>query len=274
MRPKALSQTQQRVGQNWCASPNGADCPDICMKHAARRARPERRGRPRGISAMAAMKFYMTPGSCSTGIHIILEELEEIFEAHVVNLPAGDNFKPEYVAINPKASIPALVRPDGSVLTEVPAIAFWLGRARGRGRLWPQDEDGATRAMEVMCHVAGTVHGQGFARIFTTPTFSRSASEEESVQALGKLIVEKSFAILDKQLEGRDFVAGTFSVADPILFYVEFWAEKTGIRLPANLLAHYRRLLARPAVVQVLKEEGYDPSRLGKAEASALAGGN
>jgi glutathione S-transferase len=37
---------------------------------------------------MAAMKLYMTPGSCSTGIHIILEELEEVFEAHVVNLPS------------------------------------------------------------------------------------------------------------------------------------------------------------------------------------------
>lgn len=213
---------------------------------------------------MAAMKFYMTPGSCSTGIHIILEELEEIFEAHVVNLPAGDNFKPEYTAINPKATIPALVRPDGSVLTEVPAIAYWLGRTRGRGRLWPQDEEGATRAIEVMSHVAGTIHGHGFARIFTTPTFSRSAAEQESVRALGKLIVEKNFAILDRQMEGRDFVAGAFSVADPVLFYVEFWADKTDIALPRNLAAHYRRMLSRRAVVQVLREEGYDPARLGQ----------
>jgi len=57
----------------------------------------------------------MTPGSCSTGIHIILEELEEIFEAHIVNLPAGDQFKPAYTAINPKSNIPALARPDGRV---------------------------------------------------------------------------------------------------------------------------------------------------------------
>jgi len=70
---------------------------------------------------MGQMKFYMTPGSCSTGIHIILEELEEIFEAYVVNLPAGDHFKPDYVAINPKSTIPALVRKDGTPLTEVQA---------------------------------------------------------------------------------------------------------------------------------------------------------
>ena len=88
---------------------------------------------------MAAMKFYMTPGSCSTGIHIILEELEEIFEVTIVNLPAGDHFKPDYVAINPKSTIPALVRKDGSVLTELPAIAYWLGRAHPRSKLWPAD---------------------------------------------------------------------------------------------------------------------------------------
>src|SRR5271165_7258544 len=109
-------------------------------------------------SRMAAMKFYMTPGSCSTGIHIILEELEEVFEAHIVNLPAGDHLAPGYVAINPKSTIPALVRPDGSVLTEVPAIAYWLGRTRRRGKLWPADVEDETRAIEIMAYVAGTVH--------------------------------------------------------------------------------------------------------------------
>jgi len=50
-------------------------------------------------------EFYMTPGSCSTGIHIILEELDEIFEVYIVNLPAGDHFKPDYVTVNPKSTI-------------------------------------------------------------------------------------------------------------------------------------------------------------------------
>jgi glutathione S-transferase len=56
-------------------------------------------------------------GTSRTGIHIILEELDEIFEVTIVNLPAGDHFKPGYVAINPKSTIPALRRQDGSVLT-------------------------------------------------------------------------------------------------------------------------------------------------------------
>jgi glutathione S-transferase len=52
-------------------------------------------------------------------------------------------------------------------------------------------------------------------------------------------------------------------VADAVLFYVEFWADKTDIVLPANVLRHYRAMLARPAVSLVLREEGYRPERLG-----------
>jgi len=69
------------------------------------------------------MKLYMTPDSCSTGIHILgihilLEELELVFEAHLVNLMAGDHTMPEYLAINPKATIPTLVINNGTALTE------------------------------------------------------------------------------------------------------------------------------------------------------------
>ena len=55
-------------------------------------------------------------------------------------------------------------------------------------------------------------------------------------------------------------------MADPVLFYVEFWADKTGIPMPPNLLAHYRRMLARPAVQRVLREEGSNPATLGKSK--------
>lgn len=214
---------------------------------------------------MANMKFYMTPGSCSTAIHIILEELEEVFEAHIVNLPAGDHFKPEYVAVNPKSTIPALVRRDGSVLTEMVAIGYWLGRSRPRAGLWPADAEAEARALEAMAYVVNTVHGQGFARIFATPSFTGTGVDQEKMKALGRDIVTQGFTILDKALEGRDYVAGAYSVADPFLFYVEFWADKTQIPLPPNLAAHYRRLLERPAVLQVLREEGYNPATLGGA---------
>ncbi|HYP56727.1 MAG TPA: glutathione S-transferase family protein [Beijerinckia sp.] len=209
------------------------------------------------------MKFYMTPGSCSTGIHIILEELEEVFEAYIVNLPGGDQFKPDYLAINPKSTIPTLVRKDGSSLTEVQAIAYWLGKTHPRAKLIPDDIEAETRIVETMAFVVGTIHGQGFARIFATPTFTKNEADHENVRAFGRELVEKCFKILDKQLEGKDYLAGTFSIADPIIFYVEFWADKLKMPLPANLQAHYKRMLSRRAVQGVLREEGYNLATLG-----------
>jgi glutathione S-transferase len=242
------------------------------MKHAGNGGeRLQLRPGIRQDRLMASMKLYMTPGSCSTGIHIILEELEEIFEAYVVNLPAGDHFKPDHVAINPKSTIPALVRKDGTPLTEVQAIAYWLGRSHPRAGLWPADAEDETRMIEAMAYIVGTVHGQGFARIFATNTFSRNPDDHEGVRTLGRDIVEKGFTILSDTLGAKTWLAGSFTVADAVLFYVEFWADKTDIPLPENLAAHYRRMLARPAVQRVLREEGYNLATLGKTSDKSAA---
>jgi glutathione S-transferase len=211
----------------------------------------------------AFMKFYMTPGSCSTSIHIILEELEEVFEVYIVNLPAGDHFKPDYVAVNPKSTIPALVRKDGSTLTEVPAIAYWLARTHRRAKLWPETLEDEARALEMMAYAVDTIHGHGFARIFAARTFTRNPDEHHAVRQLGQDIVEKGFTILSAAIADKTYVAGAFSIADPIVFYLEFWADKTGIPMPDNIAAHYRRMLARPAVRRVLQEEGYNLAALG-----------
>jgi len=211
---------------------------------------------------MANMKLYMAPGSCTTAIHIILEELEAVFEAHIVSLPAGDHFKPDYVAINPKSTIPTLVRPDGTALTEVQAIAYWLGRRHPRAGLWPDDIGLETQAIELMAYVVGTVHGQGFARIFSPNAFCQSTDKHQEIQAYGRTLIEKCFAVLNDQIAPDEYVLGSYSVVDPILFYVEFWADKTGIHLPENLVAHYKLMLSRRAVDQVLREEGYRPDTL------------
>ncbi|EWY37598.1 glutathione S-transferase [Skermanella stibiiresistens SB22] len=204
------------------------------------------------------MRLYMTPGSCSTGIHILLEEIDNPFEAAIINLPAGDQFKPDYVALNPKSTIPTLLRDDGTTLTEFQAIAYWLARVNPRAKLLPGDPNGDARVMEVMDYVVGTIHMQGFARLFTTDTFAPDESSHAAVKARGTEIVLKGLGLMDKVLDGKDYVTGpAFSIADAALFYVEFWADKTGIPLPPHCLAHYQRMRARPAVHRVLREEGY-----------------
>ncbi len=218
---------------------------------------------------MAMMTFYMTPGSCSTGIHILLEELEEVFQVTVVNLPAGDQFKPDYVAINPKSTIPTLVRRDGTALTEVMAIAFWLARTHPRAGLWPEEAERQTRLIEAMGYMTGTVHGQGFARLFATSTFTRNPADHPAVRALGQEIVRTGFSVLDRTLGEGPYLGGSFCAADPILFYLEFWADKLALPLPERIAAHYRRMLERPAVQRVLREEGYNTATLGQRTASA-----
>jgi glutathione S-transferase len=205
------------------------------------------------------MKFYMTPGSCSTGIHILLEELELPFEVYLVNLMAGDQFKPEYVALNPKSTIPTLVRDDGTAITEFQAIAWWLARRYPRVGLLPENIDDEARVIETMDYVVGTIHGQGYTRIFTTANYTDNEAEHEAIQARGREIAARGLGVIDALLAGRDYVAGRFGIADAALFYVEFWADKIKLDLPPNCLAHYRRMLQRPAVRQVLMEEGYRP---------------
>lgn len=203
------------------------------------------------------MKFYMTPGSCSTGIHILLEEIGLVFEAYIVNLVKGDHLLPDYLAINPGGTIPTLVCDDGAALTDFVAIATWLAKTYPRRRLWPEDPLMAEAAAQTMRFCTQHIHGEGFRRIFTPERYATRENGVDLVKARGRDIVVKAFDAVNEELAGKDYVAGAFSIADAALFYVEFWADKTKMALPPHCLAHYQRMLTRPAVRQVLAEEGY-----------------
>ncbi len=210
-----------------------------------------------------ALKFYMTPGSCSTGIHILLETLELSFEAWIVNIPAGDHLRPEYLKINPRGTIPTLVRDDGTALTDFHSIALWLAQTYPRGKLLPEDPELAKRAAELMDFALIQLHGEGFTRIFTSERYvaANEASSQllkDDVTSHGREVVAQAFEILEKRLAPEGYAAGPqFSIADAAIFYNEFWADKVGIPLPPKVAAHYQRMRARPVVRQVLAEEGY-----------------
>ncbi len=199
----------------------------------------------------------MTPGSCSTGIHILLETLELPFEVYLVDLMADDQFKPDYLAINPKSTIPTLVKDDGTSITEFQAIAWWLAKTHPKAKLLPADIDGEVRVLEALNYIVGTIHGQGYTRIFTTANYCSNEAEHEQIKLRGYEIVKNGFAIMDELLTDKQYIADHFTIADAALFYVEFWADKIELALPENCQAHYQRMLARPVVRQVLLEEGY-----------------
>jgi len=202
------------------------------------------------------MKLYYAPGVCSIGIHVLLEEIGKPYELEAVNLREGAQYKPEFVAVNPKSKVPALVRDDGTLQTEYPAIAYWLARTNPFSNLLPDNIDLQARALELMDYCVATIHMQGFTRIFRPGNFAPSAADEEAVKARGKEIVEKGFATLNAALEGKDYAVGNFSIADTAIFYVEFWAGRMGLTLPPNCAAHLERMKARPSVQRTMQQEG------------------
>lgn len=205
------------------------------------------------------LNFYMTPGSCSTGIHILLEELELVFSAHLVNLLRGDQNSEEFLAINSKGTIPVLVLDNGTALTSFSSIAWWLGKTYPKLGLIPEETLQQTKMMELLNFAVNQIHGLGFTRIFTPEQYLYDGNNPSAIGLIkqqGEKLLEKNFNWLASQLD-NPYAVGAFSLADAALFYVEFWADRSQIPLPANCQDHYQAMLKRPAVRQVLAEEGY-----------------
>jgi glutathione S-transferase len=203
------------------------------------------------------MKLYYAPGVCSIGIHVLLEEIGKPYDLQAVNLREGAQYKPDFTAVSAKSKVPALQRDDGSILTEFPVIASYLAKTNPQAKLIPQDLESEIRAAEAMEYAVATMHGQGFARIFRPGNFG-PAEQEEQVKTRGREMVEKGFQVIDKALAGKNYLGGSeLSIADAAVFYVEFWAAgRLGMKLPANVAAHYERMKSRPAVQRVMKQEG------------------
>ena len=206
------------------------------------------------------MKLYWGPHTCAIGIHVLLEEIGKPYETEAVDAAGGETHKPPFSRINPKGKVPTLLRDDGSVLTEYGAIATWLARTNPETKLLPDDPEREARALEVMDYVVGTLHMQGFARIFKTASFEPPDMVHETLglgasalKKQGRAMVEQAFAILAPQVAERDYVAGDrFTVADSALFYATRWAPEIGIDFPAARAAHLAGVTARPAVARVL----------------------
>ena len=203
------------------------------------------------------MKLYYAPGACSIGIHVLMEEIGKPYEAVPVNLREGAQYKPDFTSVNPKSKVPTLVRDDGSVLTEYPAIAYWLAASNPEAGLMPKGPDDVARAMEATDYCVATLHMQGFSRIFRPANFAPNEADHEQVKARGEEIFSKGLDVLDKALAGKEWVAGAYSFADSAVFYVSFWWNgRLNKELPPNVAAHYERMKARPAVQRTFEQEG------------------
>jgi len=205
------------------------------------------------------MKFYYSPNACSIGIHVLLEEIGKPFEPVKVNFADAEQYKPSFTAINPKSKVPTLERDDGSILTEFPAIAYYLARTNPQANLLPAGLESEIRALELLEYMTATIHMRGYTRMFRAGTFTPNKADEAQVIETGRSMVIKGFEVLTPALADKPYLLGDFSIADGGLFFLEYWAaNRAQIPMPAIFEAHLGRMLARPAVQRVLAAEGLD----------------
>jgi len=199
------------------------------------------------------MKLYYSPGACSLSPHIALHEAGLQHELVKVDLRAkklenGD----DYLKVNPKGQVPALMLDNGELVTEGPVIVQMIAdKAAARNLAPAANSPERYKLQEWLTYINGELH-KNIGPLFN-PALSDDAKGVFKDRALGK------FRYVDGQLAGKDYLMGQqFTVADGYLFVMLRWAPRHRMDLSAfkNLTAFKARLEARPTVQEALATEG------------------
>jgi glutathione S-transferase len=198
------------------------------------------------------MKLYYSPGACSLSPHIALREAGIPVELKKVDLPAKQVDGGDYLQVNGKGQVPALELPDGSRLTEGPAIVQYIADQNPDSRLAPKAGTlERYRLQEWLNFITSELHKQ------FSPLFNKAAGPEWKAGVTANIM--KRFDWLNKQLDGKAYLMGEqFTVADGYLYTILSWTRHVGIDLAdwPTIKAYHDRVRARPKVQEALKAEG------------------
>ena len=198
------------------------------------------------------MKLFYAAGSCALGIRILLEEIGAPYDVAALKLAEAQQRAPEYLAINPKGKVPALIRPDGRILTEYPVISLWLAQNFPEARLLPEAADDLWAAMELVEYVVSSLHMRGATLAMRPDKFLSDPAAQAALADEGRAVLRAGFAQLEAQLAGRDFFFDRFTIADAAVFYLLNWKTRIGMELPPALAAYHARLSERPSILRAL----------------------
>ena len=207
------------------------------------------------------LKLFYSPGACSLVSHIALEEAGADYDAIRLNLAAGDQAKPEYLAINPHARVPALATDDGPITENIAILNFIADRFAKEGSVPRGDAFAAARCNALLGWLASSVH-IAFAQIFRPGRFVGDEGLYEAVQQGGRTALKGYFAEIES-LCGDGWVAGdAYTAADSYLLTFFRWARRMEFDLNFFLrwAALVARAIERPAVLRALEQEGLQPS--------------
>ena len=192
------------------------------------------------------MKLYEFGPTRSIRVRWTLQELGVEFEPVTVNMLAGENRGPEFLAINPAGKLPALV--DGDlVLTESVAIVLYLAEKYPEKRLIPADLKQRAEHYRWLLFTTTELE-QPLWRIARHTNVYPEDMRLPADVTIARREFQDMAAILEKHMQGRQFLVGDrATVADFVAGYTLDWANLVGLleRFP-TLLAYMKRLYARP----------------------------
>jgi GST-like protein len=208
------------------------------------------------------IEFHYAPTPNGWKVAIMLEECGLDYETHLMRLTDGDQFKPEFLEISPNAKMPAILDRDPAAdfggepvgVFESGAILLYL--AEKTGRFMPTDAQGRKETLEWLFWQVGNqgpMAGQLSHFVNYAPRADDAGFEYARKRYKGEY--ERSLAVLDRRLDGRDHILDFgYSIADMVAFPWAFIAKPLSVDLGQfpNVAAWRGRIKARPAVMRAI----------------------
>lgn len=203
------------------------------------------------------LTFYYAANTCALASHIALETAGARYEAVRVSFAKQEQRSPEYLRINPKGRVPALVTERG-ILTETPALLQYIAQAHPQAQLAPLDDAFEMARMNAFnSYLCSTVHvahaHRGRAYRWADDAAAQEAMKQKVAQNVGDC-----FELIERDYFVGPWVLGDrYGVSDMYLFTLAGWLEGDGVdpaRFP-KVAAHRERMRADPVVRRVLESE-------------------
>lgn len=203
------------------------------------------------------MKLYYAPGTCAIASHIALEEAGADYETVRLDFKAGQQKSPEYLKVNPKGRVPALIT-DRGILTETPAILVYIAQMHPDKTLIPADPFDFAQAQSFNAFICATAH-VAHAHKMRGERWANEPSSIEDMKQKAPETVSACFDLIENDMLKGPWVMGdAYSICDPYLFMASRWRAQDGVPLDRHpkVQAHFERMLQRPAVQAALKAQG------------------
>jgi len=204
------------------------------------------------------LTLYYSPGACSLASHIALIETGAPFELSRVPVADKSNRRPEYLAVNPRGYIPALMVDDW-VIGENAAIMLYLASRYPEARLMPDEAEPYGRALEWLLWQASTAH-PAFGHLWRPERFVDTPEEQEIVKKAARSRVLAVANEVEAWLKSNVHAAGlSFSAADGMFLVLYRWLWRAGETVNESTYPawtrYVQRLGERPSVQQALTSE-------------------